>query len=140
MIRRSLPVQWLVSIWLLGAGAAGVRGEESSPTATDDLSATELYNGIQLPSSWPPNVRHLNRAPMPVPYLSSLPKVVPIDVGRQLFVDDFLIERTTLQRQFHQARLHPASPVLAPDKSWELDEKHARKPSDSHAVQRWCLV
>ena len=129
MIRRSLPVQWLLSIWLLGAGAAGVWGGESSPREPEDLSASELYNGIHLPSVWPPNVRHLNRDPMPVPYLSSLPQVVPIDVGRQLFVDDFLVERTTLRRHFHQARLHPSSPVLTPEKPWEMDAKNARNPA-----------
>ena len=32
------------------------------------------------------------------PYLKSPPAVIPIDVGRQLFVDDFLIEQTTLTR------------------------------------------
>ena len=34
------------------------------------------------------------------PYLVSPPAVIPIDVGRQLFVDDFLIEQTTLTRVF----------------------------------------
>src|SRR5205823_2009324 len=40
-------------------------------------------------------------------------------VGRQLFVDDFLIERTTLKRTHHRAEYHPASPVLRPDRPWE---------------------
>jgi hypothetical protein len=56
---------------------------------------------------------------MPVPYLRSVPSVIPIDLGRQLLVDDFLIEKTTLQRTFHRAQYHPASPVLKPDKPWE---------------------
>jgi hypothetical protein len=45
--------------------------------------------------------------------------VVPIDVGRQLFLDDFLIQKTTLSRRFHRPIYHPASPVLAPDRAWE---------------------
>ena len=58
---------------------------------------------------------------MRVPYLQSRPRVVPIDVGRQLFVDDFLIEKTTLHRTFHKAKLHPANPILRPDKPWESE-------------------
>src|SRR5438105_7832551 len=44
---------------------------------------------------------------------------ISIDVGRQLFVDDFLIERTTLRRTVHAANYHPENPILKPDKSWE---------------------
>ena len=40
---------------------------------------------------------------MEVPYLKQPPKTIPIDVGRQLFVDDFLIESTDMKRVFHQA-------------------------------------
>ena len=49
---------------------------------------------------------------MPVPYLDNPPEVIPIDVGRQLFVDDFLIAHTSLERTFHAARMHPSNPVL----------------------------
>jgi hypothetical protein len=55
---------------------------------------------------------------MPVPYLARPPAVIPI-VGRQLFVDDFLIAATTLRRTFHRATYHPATPVLRPDQPWE---------------------
>jgi len=77
------------------------------------------YNGIVLPGEWPPNYGPLTRDPRPVPYLENRPDIVPIDVGRQLFVDDFLIEGTTLQRRFHTPEYHPANPVLKPDKPWE---------------------
>ena len=82
-----------------------------------------LYNGIELPEQWPPKREKLTRNPMPVPYLKSIPKVIPIDVGRQLFVDDFLVEKTTLRRTFHSAEFHPDNPVLKPDKSWETKGK-----------------
>jgi len=82
-------------------------------------SAETLYNGIVLPDRWPPEAEHFSVAPRPVPYLEHRPAVVPIDVGRQLFVDDFLIEHTTLRRTYHLAEYHPASPVLRPDKPWE---------------------
>ncbi len=54
-----------------------------------------LDNGIRLPKTWPPdNMIRDSREPMPVPYLEYPPEIIPIDVGRQLFVDDFLIEAT----------------------------------------------
>jgi hypothetical protein len=81
--------------------------------------AETLYNGITLPEPWPPRVDRLTRDPMPVPYLESPPVVIPIDVGRQLFVDDFLIQQTTLQRSFHRPEYHPDNPILMPDKPWE---------------------
>ena len=74
-----------------------------------------LYNGIVLPDQWPPDVRTLGDDPMPVPYLEHPPAVIPIDTGRQLFVDDFLIENTTCRRTFHNPAWHPHSPVLTPD-------------------------
>jgi len=78
-----------------------------------------LYNGVRLPKDWPPRMEKLTRTPMPVPYLEHPPEVVPIDTGRQLLVDDFLVAQTNLQRTFYQAQYHPACPVLKPDKPWE---------------------
>ncbi len=80
-----------------------------------------LYNGIELPSPWPPEIDKYKYTgePMPVPYLANPPAVIPIDVGRQLFVDDFLIETTSLQRNFHVPQACPANPILKPDKPWE---------------------
>ena len=55
-----------------------------------------LYNGIVLPQEWPPKIDPNDPNPIPAPYLqaANIPKVIPIDLGRQLFVDDFLIEST----------------------------------------------
>lgn len=99
------------------------------------VSATEtLPNGITLSDTFPPNYARVkyegffNRpsltwnAPMPVPYLENPPAVIPIDLGRQLFVDDFLIENTQLRRTWHKPEYHPASPVLGPDQPWEMRE------------------
>ena len=45
---------------------------------------------------------------------------VKIESGvAQLFVDDFLIEKSTLNRTYHLPEYHPANPVLKPDKPWE---------------------
>lgn len=84
------------------------------------IHAETLSNGIVLPDNWPPHPKELTRAPLAEPpYLKHPPKVIPIDVGRQLFVDDFLVESTTLKRTHHLPKYHEASPVLGPDKPWE---------------------
>ncbi len=103
-----------VAVLLLAVLAAAVM-------AGEPRRAEVLYNGIRLPEVWPPRPAELTREPMSVPYLEpkNRPAVVPIDVGRQLFVDDFLVESTTLQRKYHQAEYHPASPVVKPDRPWE---------------------
>ena len=89
--------------------------------ATFSVHAGEvLYNGIELPERWPPKVQKLTMEPLATPaYLVSPPAVIPIDVGRQLFVDDFLVQSSTLQRVHHVAEYHPTNPVFQPDKAWE---------------------
>lgn len=87
-------------------------------------SGETLYNGIVLPREWPPRLPDfpvsVEKDPIVPPYLISPPAVISIDVGRQLFVDDFLVAGTTLKRSYHLAKYHPASPVLKPDKPWEM--------------------
>ena len=81
----------------------------------------KLYNGIELPEIWPPRFRDPESAePMEVPYLTVKPKVIPIDLGRQLFVDDFLIEKTTLKRTFHKAKKFEGNPVFKAESEREL--------------------
>ncbi len=77
-----------------------------------------LYNGIRLSAQWPPR-EPLSREPMPVPYLHEPPRQIPIDVGRQLFVDDFLIQETTLRRVFHRPEPFAGNPVVKPDQPWD---------------------
>jgi len=78
-----------------------------------------LYNGITLPDPWPPKYGRDPREPMPVPYLAEPPAIIPIDVGRQLFVDDFLVQETTLTRTFHRPEPYKDNPVLKADQPWE---------------------
>ena len=56
---------------------------------------------------------------LPVPYLENPPEVIDVSVGRQLFVDDYLIESTTFVRQYHQPRRYPGNPVLSPETAME---------------------
>ena len=41
-------------------------------------------------------------------------------MGRQLFVDDFLIESNTLSRVWHKPVKHSGNPILKPEKPWEM--------------------
>ena len=90
-------------------------------------AAERLYNGITLGSPWPPPLQVPPEHPVTPPYLVSPPAEIPIDVGRQLFVDDFLIESTNLHRTWHAATYHPASPVLRPETPWEQTDDHAQR-------------
>src|ERR1043165_510213 len=97
--------------------AFGKAKRNPKPGAPQPAPVGEVfYNGIQLPATWPPQNLSLTPDPTPPPYLLSPPAVILIDVGRQLFVDDFLIEHTTLKRTFHTTEYHPATPVLIPDR------------------------
>ena len=90
-----------------------------------------LPNGIVLPHEWPPRIGgDAGKPPLEtfskpgdppaLPYLKTKPAVIDTDLGRQLFVDDFLIAETTLQRVWHQPVKSDANPVLKPEKPWEL--------------------
>lgn len=88
-------------------------------------SDSVLYNGIHLPAVWPPaNMDSSSAEPMFVPYLSNIPKHIPINIGRQLFVDDFLIERTDMKRMYHQAKKFEGNPVLFPQTKEELEPRN----------------
>jgi hypothetical protein len=93
----------------------------SFATADEPTTGETLYNGIRLPAEWPPRWREVPAEPTLPPYLRTPPAVIPIDLGRQLLVDDFLVEQTDLTRTFHRPRQHPASPVVRPDRPWERE-------------------
>src|SRR5438093_4909054 len=97
-----------------------------------DQSPRALPNGIVLPEPWPPRYE-FRREPAAPPYLASPPAVVPVDVGRQLFVDDFLVDSTTLVRTFHRPDMHQ-QPVLAPERPWEQLERGAARSNPTAAV------
>jgi len=101
--RSSLAFVVLISLTLTGVSNAGRR----------------LYNNIRLPDAWPPQITELTLDPITPPYLDSRPEVIPIDIGRQLFVDNFLIQQTTLTRTYHKAQYYPGNPIVMPDRSWE---------------------
>jgi hypothetical protein len=112
-------VLWLTAVWRVC--------EAKTQEGEGGLGET-LCNGIRLPSPWPPRLGTLTLDPALPPYLTSPPEVIPIDVGRQLFVDDFLVEDTTLTRTFHAAEYYPGNPVLRPDQPWEGGEHPCAMP------------
>ena len=126
---------WLVLLLLGVLGLSfesrvlyGFEGDEAesqknlvSDSTWDQNQGERLYNGIVLPKEWPPrNIDPKDTTPMEVPYLTSPPAVIPIDVGRQLFVDDFLIEKNELERVFHKPTKYVGNPVLKPETELEL--------------------
>ena len=120
---------------LLAAGGvlAGIPVAVSAQTPAASMASVPppddgelLYNGIRLPKQWPPlmdNSKTGPRKPMRVPYLEHPPQVIPIDVGRQLFVDDFLIEHTDLTRTYHHAERYAGNPILKPETKLEIGEQ-----------------
>jgi len=126
-LRRFLSRRDLLRIAASGAVSwplsAAPRAWQAAPAAAPET----LYNGITLGSPWPPRFRHPDEHPVTPPYLLSPPPVVPIDVGRQLFVDDFLIAETTLTRSWHRPSYHPACPVLRPEAPWEMRDDAAER-------------
>ena len=116
--RSSERVRVIALLGMVSLGFGVVEARCAQP-----VKGEVLYNGIALPAVWPPRDRDpASRAPMPVPYLATRPEVVPIDVGRQLFVDDFLIENTTLRRTFHQPEEFAGNPILKAETALEIND------------------
>lgn len=108
---------------MLVAGAvviAAWAGSVSVSAAAAPQPNQVIYNGIELPAVWPPKPKEFLEHPQKPPYLVTPPKVIVIDVGRQLLVDDFLIAQTDLKRTWHLPELDPGNPLLKPDKPWEM--------------------
>jgi hypothetical protein len=110
--------------FLKTAAAAAVTSAWPSAAERPD---TTLYNGIRLTTPWPPVRRGFQPTPVRPPYLVDRPEIVPIDVGRQLFVDDFLIEESSLERVFHRPDYHSSNPVLRPTTRWEKYDEYAER-------------
>jgi hypothetical protein len=103
--------------------APSIGGGDSAPPAGGET----LYNGIRLGRPWPPRQLSFPSEPALPAYLADPPPVIPIDVGRQLFVDDFLIEETTLTRIFHSAEYYSGNPILRPTTAWEKRDEYAER-------------
>ena len=98
----------------------GASADPTSINAASDCDGEVSYNGICTPASFPPRQNYSRAVPHP-PYLDNPPALIDITVGRQLFVDSFLIANSsgTVQQEFHAAKYHDENPVLKPDQPWE---------------------
>ena len=94
---------------------------ESTDQQKDRLKGDSfLYNGIELPEQWPPRqIEPEEPKEMTVPYLADKPDIISIKIGRQLFIDDFLIAKTDLETVHHTPTYYHGNPVLESDKEWE---------------------
>ena len=110
--------------WAVLVGFHEAKFKPPAEPSWESAEGEVLYNGVRLPKEWPPRHIHpLDERPMPVPYLDTLPEVVPIDLGRQLFVDDFLIDRSSLKRTFHKPVKYAGNPVLKAETPLEKTPK-----------------
>jgi len=81
-----------------------------------------LYNGLVRPSQSPPRLKFNGREKMlPIEHLHPADGVYSIDIGRQLFVDDFLENDTSMNRTFYSAQKSSMNPVLVPETVTEKD-------------------
>ncbi len=115
--RASNAVSALTSVSNQTPALTSVSSVVSSPPSVGETT----YNGIVLPRVWPPAFGYrMDREIMDVPYLRIAPDPIDISIGRQLFVDNFLIESiTNLTRHYPRAEIHTNSPVLLPEMKWE---------------------
>ena len=103
---------------LVGVTTAAA-GSAAAPPATGEL----LYNGIRLPVDWPPRRNYSHAVPPDPPYITAPPSAINVTLGRQLFVDSFLVEELHgAERVYHQATPHTTNPVLAATEPWEHGE------------------
>lgn len=84
----------------------------------------KLYNNIILNDGFSNKMSDASD----VPYLKNPPEIIDVSVGRQLFVDDFLIEENNLRPEYHKAKKFEGNPVLYPEKSWEIEQAPAACP------------
>ena len=97
-------------------------------TRTEKQKAETLYNGVVLNVGWKKGYPMNDSSPMPVPYLENIPSVIGIEIGRQLFVDDFLIEKTNMVREFHKPQKYEGNPVLKPETKLETLSRFGNNP------------
>ena len=94
----------------------------------------KLYNGITLDD----NFTHAPSDALHVPYLENPPEVIDVSLGRQLFVDDFLIEETTLTPSYHKAKKFEGNPVLFPETPWENEISPCACPCSDARSYAYC--
>lgn len=95
--------------------------DESSDVMWPSCTGELLHNGICLPKIWPPAGTFTTASATP-PYLTSPPDVIDISLGRQLFVDVFLIDEMDryLRLDYSRPTYSRHNPVLSATEPWEV--------------------
>ncbi len=100
-----------------------------------------LYNSIMFNSEClnkPNDFEHIE-------YLENPPEIIDVSVGRQLFVDDFLIENTDLTFEYHKAKKYENNPVFKAETPWEIADSNVACPKsggvwydeEEHIFKMW---
>lgn len=82
----------------------------------------KLYNNIIMPEIKAPSF------PQYLPYMMNIPEVINVSVGRQLFVDEFLIKETSLKPEYHKAKKYEGNPIFSPQTPLERDGNPVAAP------------
>lgn len=131
----AMPVM-AVAVAAAAAAALGKNAKYDPPACPAD--EYRLPNGICIPAAGPQGER-VNAPPVQPtqpPYLAAPPTVINISIGRQLFVDDFLLlDPSTTRTSYHQAEWLPESLMNydEPWESWPLED-HERCPAAAALV------
>jgi len=96
---------------------AGLEVDSVEPFRPSFEGVVTIGSNRRVPSSDPatPGANPLCKSRIVTP--------IPIDLGRQLFVDDFLIEKTDLKRTYHQAKKFEGNPVFKGGGPGQWDEQ-----------------
>ena len=111
-----------------------LKSDDSCP-----LAHRELWNGLcQSTTDWPPN-KPLTREVVTPAYLTSKPRIINVSIGRQLFVDSFLVQSSHgIKTAFHAPEYDEAvNPVLKSSELWEIGETAGGLAGTAKAVGVW---
>ena len=107
-----------VVLLLTVAGPAAGDDDDNPSSHLARSTSEKLYNNIVLPARWPPAIALTNRSGTAEPWYTvppGRPAAVRVDVGRQLFIDAFLVEQdaTNGTITYHAPRLQLAPETRA---------------------------
>ena len=124
-----------------------VESEKISYIDGGEKTAERLYNNIVIDGTWPPrDVDLADSSVIDIPYLRSEkdggthPGTVDISVGRQLFVDSFLVGKTNLKTTYHQAVPDKNPLITAEDGLLCLSHGGMAYDEKAGVVRMWFLM
>jgi hypothetical protein len=99
-----------------------------------------LWNGLCQPTkNWPPN-KPLTRKVVTPTYLAAKPRAINVSIGRQLFVDTFMVQSShNIKTSFYAPEYadDAVNPVLKSTEMWEVGETAGSLAGTAKAVGVW---